>query len=118
MHWQYREPFYNPDKYITMECPDYFQMGDWHYLVYSTFSEKFVTHYKKSKTIEGVYTSPIPDTFDGRGFTRRRRPRTAGKDTLSAGCLPSGGPAITAIGNGPEPWLCTRFIKAITAICW
>ncbi|MEK3788117.1 GH32 C-terminal domain-containing protein [Paenibacillus sp. FSL K6-1230] len=68
VHWYYQEPFYSPDKYITMECPDYFKMGDWHYLVYSTFSEKFVTHYKKSKSIEGVYTSPVTDTFDGRGF--------------------------------------------------
>lgn len=68
LEWRYEEPFYSPEKYITLECPDYFRMGDWHYLVYSTFSEKFVTHYKKSKDLEGPYKSVIPDTFDGRGF--------------------------------------------------
>ncbi|MDU5945887.1 MAG: glycoside hydrolase family 32 protein [Paenibacillus macerans] len=88
VHWQYREPFYNPDKYITMECPDYFQMGDWHYLVYSTFSEKFVTHYKKSKTIEGVYTSPIPDTFDGRGFYAAKT-ASDGRQRYAFGWVPS-----------------------------
>jgi Beta-fructosidases (levanase/invertase) len=67
-NWEFKDPFYNPGKYIAMECPDYFRMGDWHYLVYSTFSEKFVTHYKKSRSIDGEYGSPILDTFDGRGF--------------------------------------------------
>ncbi|GJM78847.1 hypothetical protein HMSSN139_13430 [Paenibacillus sp. HMSSN-139] len=87
-HWHYRKPFYSPDKYITMECPDYFQMGDWHYLVYSTFSEKFVTHYKKSKSIDGVYTSPIPDTFDGRGFYAAKT-ASDGRKRFAFGWVPS-----------------------------
>lgn len=73
---------------------------------------------QKSKTIEGVYTSPIPDTFDGRGFYAAKT-ASDGRQRYAFGWVPSKrGPAITAIGNGPEPWLCTRFIKAITAICW
>ncbi|MCE3202312.1 glycoside hydrolase family 32 protein [Paenibacillus sonchi] len=88
LNWKYREPFYSPDKYITMECPDYFKMGEWHYLVYSTFSEKFVTHYKKSKTIDGLYTSPVLDTFDGRGFYAAKTASDGGK-RYAFGWVPS-----------------------------
>ncbi|WP_018752000.1 GH32 C-terminal domain-containing protein [Paenibacillus sanguinis] len=88
VHWQYQEPFYSPDKYITLECPDYFQIGEWHYLVYSTFSEKFVTHYKKSKSYDGVYKSPVLDTFDGRGFYAAKT-ASDGKQRFAFGWVPS-----------------------------
>lgn len=87
-NWKYKEPFYSPDKYITMECPDYFTIGEWHYLVYSTFSEKFVTHYKKSKHIDGVYTSPVTDTFDGRGFYAAKT-ASDGQTRYAFGWVPS-----------------------------
>ena len=32
-----REPFYYPHSYFTHECPDYFKMGDWYYLLFSEF---------------------------------------------------------------------------------
>ena len=41
--------------------------GEWHYLVYSTFSDRFVTHYRKSRSFRGPYLSGASDTFDGRG---------------------------------------------------
>ena len=68
LHWEAKEPFYNPESYMTHECPDLFKLGKKWYLVYSTFSEKFVTHYRMSDKLSGPWTSPIEDTFDGRAF--------------------------------------------------
>ena len=68
IHWEAKEPFYNPESYMTHECPDLFKLGNKWYLVYSTFSEKFVTHYRMSDKLSGPWTSSIEDTFDGRAF--------------------------------------------------
>jgi possible beta-fructofuranosidase len=68
IHWEAKEPFYNPESYMTHECPDLFKLGNKWYLVYSTFSEKFVTHYRMSDKLSGPWTSTIEDTFDGRAF--------------------------------------------------
>ena len=68
LHWEAKDPFYNPESYMTHECPDLFKLGNKWYLVYSTFSEKFVTHYRMSDKLSGPWTSPIEDTFDGRAF--------------------------------------------------
>lgn len=68
IHWEAKEPFYNPESYMTHECPDLFKLGNKWYLLYSTFSEKFVTHYRMSDKLSGPWTSPIEDTFDGRAF--------------------------------------------------
>lgn len=66
--WEIREPFWNPKLYVTHECPDLFQIGEWWYLVYSTFSERFVTHYRMSKSLSGPWTAPRNDAFDARAF--------------------------------------------------
>jgi beta-fructofuranosidase len=67
-HWQVRPPFWAPDLYYTHECPDLFHLGDWWYLVYSTFSERCVTHYRMSRSLEGPWLAPGDDTFDGRAY--------------------------------------------------
>ena len=66
--WEVRDPFWAPDEYYTHECPDVFRIGDWWYLVYSTFSERCVTHYRMSKSLSGPWLAPANDTFDGRAF--------------------------------------------------
>ena len=66
--WKVQEPFWSPNLYYTHEVPDLFRIGDWWYLVYSTFSEKFVTHYRMSKTLKGPWIAPVNDTFDGRVY--------------------------------------------------
>lgn len=78
--WVVREPFWTPGLYFTHECPDLFRMGDWWYLVYSTFSERSVTHYRMSRSLKGPWLAPENDTFDNRAFyaaktasDRRRR---------------------------------------------
>ncbi|MDH7571218.1 MAG: beta-fructofuranosidase, partial [Armatimonadota bacterium] len=40
MHWTIRDPFWAPGLYYTHECPDLFRLGEWWYLVYSTFSDR------------------------------------------------------------------------------
>lgn len=64
--WRVCDPFYAPGMYITMECPDLFQMGEWWYLVFSTFSDRFVTHYRRAKSPMGPWEIPANDTFDTR----------------------------------------------------
>jgi beta-fructofuranosidase len=43
-------------------------MGGWWYLVYSTFSERSVTHYRMSRSLNGPWLAPANDTFDSRAF--------------------------------------------------
>ncbi len=66
--WDVRDPFWSPGLYYTHEVPDLFQIGDWWYLVYSTFSERYVTHYRMSRSLKGPWIAPANDTFDGRAF--------------------------------------------------
>ena len=64
--WSYEEPFYEPHQFVTMECPDYFRWGNWYYLVFSTFNERFTTHYRVSASPNGPWIIPENDTFDTR----------------------------------------------------
>jgi beta-fructofuranosidase len=67
-HWSPAEPFWDPRRYITHECPDVFQWGDWWYLVYSEFSETFTTRYRISRSPNGPWEVPPRDSIDGRAF--------------------------------------------------
>ncbi|MBN1349739.1 family 43 glycosylhydrolase [candidate division KSB1 bacterium] len=66
--WRIREPFWAPNLYYTHECPDLFRIGEWWYLVYSTFSERHVTHYRMSKSLDGPWLAPANDAFDTRAY--------------------------------------------------
>ncbi|MGO4147791.1 GH32 C-terminal domain-containing protein [Paenarthrobacter sp. YAF11_1] len=68
MTWQHTEPFWDPRRYITHECPDVFVWGDWWYMVYSEFSESFTTRYRMAKSPDGPWTVPDLDSIDGRAF--------------------------------------------------
>ena len=39
-------------------CPEVFQMGGWWYLVFSTFSDRFTTHYRMARTLDGPWGIP------------------------------------------------------------
>jgi len=67
-NWEVREPFWAPDLYYTHECPDLFRIGEWWYLVYSTFSERCVTHYRMSRSLAGPWMAPADDAFDARAY--------------------------------------------------
>lgn len=66
--WQPADPFWDPRRYITQECPDVFQWGDWWYLVYSEFSDSFTTRYRMARDVDGPWIVPDHDTIDGRAF--------------------------------------------------
>lgn len=66
LHWTYEESFYYPGMYITMECPEVFRIGEYWYMVFSTFSERFTTHYRMSKDLKGPWLIPEDDVFDTR----------------------------------------------------
>ncbi len=66
--WQVKPPFWSPRLYYTHECPDLFRWGDQWALVYSTFSERHVTHFRLSESLDGPWLAPENDTFDGRAF--------------------------------------------------
>lgn len=66
--WHTEAPLWAPDLYYTHECPDYFQLGAWHYLIYSEFSDRSVTRYVMSKSLQGPWTAPADDVFDTRAY--------------------------------------------------
>ena len=66
--WEPIEPFWDPRRYITHECPEVFSIGKWWYLVYSEFSESFTTRYRISRSPDGPWMVPDRDTIDGRAF--------------------------------------------------
>jgi len=65
-NWQYCDAFYNPTMYETLECPEVFQEGEWWYLVFSTFTDRFTTHYRMARDLAGPWVIPEQDTFDAR----------------------------------------------------
>lgn len=66
--WAPAAPFWDPGRYITHECPEVFHIGDWWYLVYSEFSDAFMTRYRMARSIRGPWLAPERDTIDGRAF--------------------------------------------------
>ncbi len=66
--WTPRGTFWAPDLYYTHECPDLFRIGEWWYLLYSTFSERQVTHYRMARSLSGPWLAPANDAFDGRAY--------------------------------------------------
>lgn len=66
--WTVQPPFWSPRLYYTHECPDLFRWGDQWVLVYSTFSERHITHFRLSDSLSGPWRAPLNDSFDGRAF--------------------------------------------------
>ncbi|TDN43578.1 beta-fructofuranosidase [Curtobacterium flaccumfaciens] len=66
--WRDAEPIWEPHRFITQECPDVFQWGEWWYLVYSEFSDAFCTRYRIATSPDGPWFAPADDTVDGRAF--------------------------------------------------
>jgi beta-fructofuranosidase len=66
--WRAAEPFYAPARYFCHECPDFFKLGDWYYLVYSEFSAKIGTRYALSRNPNGPWIEPENNFFDNGAF--------------------------------------------------
>ena len=68
IHWQAREPLWAPGLYYKHEVPDLFRLGDWWYMVFSTFTDRFLTQYRMSRSLDGPWMSPRNNTFDARAL--------------------------------------------------
>ena len=68
--WYATTPLWDPHRFITQECPEVFQWGDWWYLVYSEFSDAFQTRYRIAAGPDGPWLAPDRDTVDGTGPIR------------------------------------------------
>ena len=67
-HWTFGGDFWNPGIYSMHEMPDLFRIGDWWYLVISEYSDKNKIVYRMSRSLDGPWTAPIDDAFDGRAY--------------------------------------------------
>lgn len=86
--WEIKDPFWAPGLYYTHECPDLFKIGDWWYLIFSEYSQAWVTRYRMSKSINGPWIAPENDTFDGRAYYAAKT-ATDGKDRYLFGWNPT-----------------------------
>lgn len=86
--WQVREPFWAPQLYGIHECPDLFCQGDWWYLFFSTFSERQVTHYRMSRSLQGPWLAPPNDTLDAQGHYAAKT-ASNGQERYLFGWLPT-----------------------------
>ena len=86
--WTPREPFWDPGQFYTHECPDLFRLGEWWYLVFSEFSDRFMTRYRMSQSLDGPWLAPANDSFDARAYYAAK---TAGdaERRFSFGWLPT-----------------------------
>lgn len=87
-NWTYEKPFFEPHMYVTMECPEVFKMGKWWYLVFSTFSDRFVTHYRMAESLDGPWIIPEDDVFDARA-NYAIKTASDGKQRFAFGWVPS-----------------------------
>ncbi|MCR5321060.1 MAG: hypothetical protein K6E48_07625 [Lachnospiraceae bacterium] len=68
-HWEYREPFYAPMRFHgALECPDYFIMGQWEYLVFSSYTTLFGNYYVKRRIGQKNWEIPANHRLDSRAF--------------------------------------------------
>lgn len=68
IHWTHKDTLYAPGLFDSQECPDLFRIGEWWYLVFSTYTRQWETRYRMAKSIDGPWIAPPEDMFDGRAF--------------------------------------------------
>ena len=101
--WTPVEPLWDPRRYMTQECPDVFHRDDWWYLVYSEFSDAFVTRYRMARDpmVPGRRRRTTRSTAER--FTHPNRSRQVAGDSSSAGSRPRRVRSTTAPGSGLAP---------------
>ncbi len=68
-HWEYREPTYYPRRFhCACECPDFFTMDGWEYLVFSSYTTLFGVYYVKRSIGESQWQIPKNHRLDARAF--------------------------------------------------
>ncbi|KFI48094.1 glycoside hydrolase family 32 protein [Bifidobacterium biavatii] len=67
-HWEFQGDFWTPNIYTMHEMPDLFRMGDWWYHIVTEYSDKKKMVYRMSRSLEGPWTAPADDAFDGSDY--------------------------------------------------
>ncbi|WP_058305999.1 glycoside hydrolase family 32 protein [Gracilibacillus massiliensis] len=71
-NWAFQGDLWAPNLYSMHEMPDMFKIGDYWYQLITEYSHKSKTVYRMSKSIDGPWTAPIDDAFDGRAYYAAR----------------------------------------------
>jgi beta-fructofuranosidase len=66
--WETCPPFYAPNIYGPMECPDLFELDGRWYLLFSEFTENLQTHYRVAEDFNGPWRAAALDFFNGQRF--------------------------------------------------
>jgi beta-fructofuranosidase len=99
-NWMVEKPFYAPGRYHGHECPDWFQIGAWYYLVFSEYTTHTVTRYVMSKSPDGPWITPDENQFDNRAFYAAKT-ASDGKRRFLFGWNPS---KLGDVDNGEWQW--------------
>lgn len=70
--WNFKGDFWAPNLFYMHEVPDIFQIGDIWYLLTTEYCNNHKTIYRMSKSLDGPWTAPLDDAFDGRAFYAAR----------------------------------------------
>lgn len=98
--WTPVEPLWDPRRFVMHECPEVFRIGDWWYLVYSEFSDAFVTRYRMARSLGGPWLAPARDTIDGRAFYAAKSASLRGRRIFAGWIATREG----EIDDGPWQW--------------
>jgi beta-fructofuranosidase len=71
-NWHFEGDFWAPDLYNMHEMPDLFRIGDHWYLLTTEYSDRSKTVYRTSTSLDGPWSAPIDDAFDGRAYYAAR----------------------------------------------
>ena len=71
-HWTFEGDFWAPGLYTMHEMPDLFRAGDRWYLLTTEYSDRSKTVYRSSPSLDGPWTAPVDDAFDGRAYYAAR----------------------------------------------
>lgn len=67
-NWEFQGDFWAPGLFTMHEMVDLFKIGDWWYHVVTEYSDRSKMVYRMSKSINGPWTAPADDAFDGRAY--------------------------------------------------
>lgn len=94
-HWTLREPLWAPGLHAMHECPDLFRIGNWWYLIFSTFTDRQITCYRMARSPEGPWLAPDDDALDDDGLYAAKTAVLDGERYL-VGWVPTRDPATDA----------------------
>lgn len=107
IHWRLDEPFPASGRFPGYECSDLFYWGDCWYLIFSTYAENpgWATRYMMAPSLDGPWSSPIDDFFDG-GSLYAAKTVSDGSRRFLCGTLTRRDPDTTGIrsDDGPNGW--------------